>query len=106
MYEDVAYRFVEHLSGLPMPWTALAITTTRCGTARRDSSTTCLHFLERRCNALEKSIDGRIAPLCASSVFEADGIVARHPRLRALIDLFKSRHPDLLKHIARPMAHS
>jgi hypothetical protein len=41
-----------------------------------------------------------LLPLCASSVFEAKGVVARHPRLRELIELFKKRHPELLNHIA------
>jgi len=38
--------------------------------------------------------------LCASTVFEATGIVARNPRLQELVELFKKRHPDLLQHIA------
>jgi hypothetical protein len=41
-----------------------------------------------------------LLPLCASTVFEANGVVARHPRLIELVELFKKRHPDLLKHIA------
>ena len=41
-----------------------------------------------------------LLPLCASTVFEATGIGARHPRLLELVELFKKRHPDLLQHIA------
>jgi Mannosylglycerate hydrolase MGH1-like glycoside hydrolase domain len=41
-----------------------------------------------------------LLPLCASTVFEAEGLMTRHPRLLQLIELFKKRHPDLLKHIA------
>jgi hypothetical protein len=33
-------------------------------------------------------------------VFEPFGTVARHPRLLKLVELFKERHPELLKHIA------
>jgi hypothetical protein len=33
-------------------------------------------------------------------VIEAEDVVERHPRLQELIDLFKKRHPDVLKHIA------
>ena len=40
----------------------------------------------------------RLLPLCASTVFES-GIVARHPRMMELIEIFKKRHPGLLKHI-------
>ena len=41
-----------------------------------------------------------LLPLCASSVFEATGAIARHPRVKELVEVFKKRHPDLLKHIA------
>jgi hypothetical protein len=41
-----------------------------------------------------------LLPLCASTVLEATGVVARHPRLQELIDVFKKRHPEVLKHIA------
>jgi len=41
-----------------------------------------------------------LLPLCASSVFEASGVLVRHPRLTELVELFKKRHPDVLKHIA------
>jgi hypothetical protein len=41
-----------------------------------------------------------LLPLCASTVFEASTAVMRHPRLVELTELFKKRHPDLLKHIA------
>jgi hypothetical protein len=40
-----------------------------------------------------------LLPLCASTVFE-HGIEGRHPRLMELIDLFRKRHPELVKHIA------
>ena len=41
-----------------------------------------------------------LLPLCASTVLEATGVLARHPRLMELIEVFKKRHPDVLKHIA------
>jgi hypothetical protein len=41
-----------------------------------------------------------LLPLCASSVLEPTGILARHPRLKELIELFKKRYPELLNHIA------
>ncbi|MGN6370490.1 MAG: MGH1-like glycoside hydrolase domain-containing protein, partial [Phycisphaerae bacterium] len=40
-----------------------------------------------------------LLPLCASSVFEP-GLVERHPRLLKLIELFRKRHSELLKHIS------
>jgi hypothetical protein len=41
-----------------------------------------------------------LLPLCASTVVEGSANVVQHPRLRALIELFKKRHPELLKHVA------
>ena len=40
-----------------------------------------------------------LLPLCAATVFEAETL-ARMPRLRELIGLFRKRHPDVLAHIA------
>jgi hypothetical protein len=40
-----------------------------------------------------------LLPLCASTVLEAD-IGKKHPRLTALIELFKKRHPEVIAHVA------
>jgi len=41
-----------------------------------------------------------LLPLCATTVLEPTGVVARHPRIRELIALFRERHPDVVEHIA------
>jgi hypothetical protein len=41
-----------------------------------------------------------LMPLCASSVIEPTGIVARSPRLMELLATFRKRHPEVLKHIS------
>ena len=40
-----------------------------------------------------------LLPLCSSTVFEGD-LLERFPRLRELIALFRSRHPEVLEHVA------
>jgi hypothetical protein len=40
-----------------------------------------------------------LLPLCASTVFEAKA-VEHHPRIVAMIQLFKQRHPEMLNHIS------
>jgi len=40
-----------------------------------------------------------LLPLCASTVFEGR-VLAQHPRMLELVEMFKKRHPELLKHIA------
>jgi hypothetical protein len=40
-----------------------------------------------------------LLPLCASTVIEGD-VVRRYPKLMEMIALFKSRHPELVSHVA------
>jgi hypothetical protein len=40
-----------------------------------------------------------LLPLCAATVFEGD-LLERFPRLRDLIALFRSRHPEVMAHVA------
>ncbi|HKA41356.1 MAG TPA: glucosidase [Burkholderiales bacterium] len=44
-----------------------------------------------------------LLPLCASTIFEPE-VLAGHPRLVALINLFRERHPDVIKQVA-PTEH-
>jgi hypothetical protein len=41
-----------------------------------------------------------LLPLCASTVFEAKGLLQRHPRLMELVETFENRHANVLKQIA------
>jgi hypothetical protein len=57
-----------------------------------------LHFPQGDAMRLKiRSLVG-LLPLCASTVFEP-GLIKTHPRLQVLGDLFRKRHPDLLKHL-------
>jgi hypothetical protein len=40
-----------------------------------------------------------LLPLCAATVFDADA-AKRHPRLQAMIDQFRERHPEMMAHVA------
>ena len=40
-----------------------------------------------------------LLPLCAAAVFE-QGVLTDHPKVLALLELFRERHPELLKKIA------
>jgi hypothetical protein len=100
MYEDVAFRFLEHFV-----WITYAMD--RIGEHHDemwDSTDGFFYDLLHLPNgdALRLKVRSMVGllPLCASSVFEATGMMARHPRLAELVELFKNRHPDLLNHIA------
>jgi hypothetical protein len=63
-----------------------------------------LHFPNGDATRLKiRSMVG-LLPLCAATVFEP-GTMARHPRVIALIQLFRKRHPEVVKQIS-PSAES
>jgi hypothetical protein len=57
-----------------------------------------LHFPDGGATRLKVRSMVGLLPLCASTVFEP-GVVARYPRLLQLTELFKERHPDIVKHV-------
>jgi hypothetical protein len=100
MYEDIAFRFAEHFL-----WITYAMD--RIGEHHDemwDSKEGFFYDLLRLPNGDAMRLKVRslvgLLPLCASTVFEATGLLGRHPRLVALVDLFKKRHPEVLQQIA------
>ena len=99
MYEEIAYRFVEHFA-----WITYAMD--RMGAQHSDMWDETdgffydlLHFPNGDMTRLKiRSMVG-LLPLCATSVFEP-GVAQHHPRLLELINLFHQRHPDVAKKIA------
>jgi hypothetical protein len=99
MYEETAYRFLEHFA-----WITYAMD--RIGTSHDEMWDEedgffydLLHFPNGDAMRLKiRSMVG-LLPLCATNVFEA-GTAARHPRLLELIALFRKRHPEVAKKIA------
>jgi hypothetical protein len=59
-----------------------------------------LHFPNGDAMGLKVRSMVGLLPLCASTVLEPLGIVARSPRLTKLRDTFVKRHPEMMKHIA------
>jgi hypothetical protein len=100
MYEDIAFRFLEHFI-----WITYAMD--RVGEQRDEMWDSqdgffydLLHLPNGDATRLKVRSMVGLLPLCASTVLEADGLLQRHPRMAELIDLFRKRHPGLLKHIA------
>jgi hypothetical protein len=100
MYEDVAYRFLEHFIWITYAMDRIGGNHDEMWDGDEGFFYDLLHLPNGDAMRLKVRSMVGLLPLCASSVLEADGVLARHPRLRALIDLFKKRHPELLKHIA------
>ena len=99
IYEDVAYRFLEHFI-----WITYAMD--RIGDQRDEMWDEedgffydLLHLPDGRAIRLKVRSMVGLLPLCASTVLE-EGRAKNLPRLLELIALFRKRHPEMLKHIA------
>jgi hypothetical protein len=99
MYEDIAFRFLEHFL-----WITYAMD--RMGTNRDemwDDEDGFFYDLLNLPNGEAMRLKVRsmvgLLPFCASTVLEANGVLLRHPRLGELVQLFRKRHPDMLAHI-------
>ena len=100
VYEDIAFRFLEHFI-----WIAYAMD--RIGQQHQDMWDDedgffydVLHFPNGKTMRLRVRSMVGLLPLCASTVLEPTGIIATNPRLQAMVQTFKQRHADVLKHIA------
>ncbi|MFL6353404.1 MAG: MGH1-like glycoside hydrolase domain-containing protein [Bryobacteraceae bacterium] len=99
MYEEVAYKFVQHFA-----WIAYAMD--RIGTHHDemwDEEDGFFYDVLRLPNGEATRLKVRslvgLLPLCASTFFDA-ATVERHHKLMELVELFKKRHPDLVAHVA------
>jgi hypothetical protein len=100
MYEDIAFRFAEHFVWIAYAMDRVGENHDEMWDSNDGFFYDLLHLPNGDATRLKVRSMVGLLPLCASCVFEADGIFARHPRLKELMDLFKKRHPDLLEHIA------
>jgi hypothetical protein len=100
MYEDIAFRFLEHFVWITYAMDRIGEHHDEMWDSQELFFYDLLHLPNGEAMRLKvRSLVG-LLPLCASTVLEATGTVARHPRLQELIELFRKRHPDLLNHIA------
>jgi len=99
IYEEVSFRFLEH-------WAWITYAMDRIGENHDEMWDTedgffydLLHFPNGDAMRLKiRSMVG-LLPLCAATVFE-EGSMLRHPRVVELIQLFRKRHPEVIRQIA------
>ena len=99
-YEDIAFRFLEHFF-----WITYAIDRSGANHDQMwDASDGFFYDLLHLPNgdAIRLKVRSMVGllPLCASTVFEAKGLLQRHPRLMELVETFEKRHASVLKQIA------
>jgi Mannosylglycerate hydrolase MGH1-like glycoside hydrolase domain len=100
MYEDIAYRFLEHFLWITYAMDRIGEHHDEMWDSKDGFFYDLLHLPNGDAMRLKiRSMVG-LLPLCASTVIEPAGLEARHPRLMELFELFKKRHPELLEQIA------
>jgi hypothetical protein len=100
MYEEVAFRFLEHFLWITYAMDRIGENHDEMWDTKDGFFYDLLHFPDGDAMRLRVRSMVGLLPLCASTVLEPTGIVAKSPRMRELVETFRKRHPDLLKHIA------
>jgi Mannosylglycerate hydrolase MGH1-like glycoside hydrolase domain len=100
MYEEVAFRFLEHFLWITYAMDRVGENHDEMWDTKDGFFYDLLHFPDGGAMRLRVRSMVGLLPLCASTVLEPTGIVAKSPRVRELVETFKKRYPDLLKHIA------
>jgi hypothetical protein len=99
MYEEIAYRFLEHFCWITYAMDRMGENHDEMWDDEDGFFYDLLHFPNGDAQRLKiRSMVG-LLPLCAATVFES-GTLAEHPRILELIGLFKKRHPEVATKIA------
>jgi Glycosyl hydrolase family 63 C-terminal domain len=99
MYEDIAYRFLEHFAWITYAMDRIGIHHDEMWDPADGFFYDLLHLPNGDATRLKiRSMVG-LLPLCAATVFEP-GTAEKHPRIFELIQLFRKRHPEVMKKIA------
>ena len=100
MYEDIAYRFMEHFVWITYAMDRIGENNDEMWDATEGFFYDLLHLPNGDATRLKVRSMVGLLPLCASTVFEPTGVALRHPRLLQMAELFKRRHPEVLKQIS------
>ena len=99
VYEEIAFRFLEHFIWITYAMDRIGVHHDEMWDEEDGFFYDLLHFPDGDATRLKiRSMVG-LLPLCATTVFEP-GTIAQHPRMLALIQLFRKRHPEVMKKIA------
>jgi hypothetical protein len=99
MYEEIAYRFLEHFAWITYAMDRIGANHDEMWDTEEGFFYDLLHLPNGDAMRLKiRSMVG-LLPLCAAGVFEK-GTFLHHPRIVELIDLFRKRHPEVLQKIA------
>jgi hypothetical protein len=99
MYEDIAYRFVEHFLWITYAMDRIGENRDEMWDSQDGFFYDLLHLPNGEAMRLKVRSMVGLLPLCSSTVIEG-GAIEHHTRFMELIELFRKRHPDLIQHIA------
>jgi len=99
MYEEIAYRFLEHFIWIDYTMDRIGVNHDEMWDQEEGFFYDLLHFPNGDAMRLKiRSMVG-LLPLCAATIFDP-GTAAHHPRIMELIELFRKRHPEVAKKVA------
>ncbi len=99
MYQEVAFKFVQHFMWITYAMDRVGENHDEMWDEEDGFFYDLLRLPDGRAMRLKvRSLVG-LLPLCASTVFEAD-LVTRYPKLRDMIELFRTRHPELMSQVS------
>ncbi|HXW89431.1 MAG TPA: glucosidase [Terriglobales bacterium] len=100
VYEDIAFRFLEHFLWITYAMDRIGENHDEMWDKNEGFFYDLLHLPNGDAMRLKVRSMVGLLPLCASTTLEATGVLPQHPRLMELVEMFRTRHPELLKHIA------
>jgi len=99
MYEEIAFRFLEHFAWITYAMDRMGSHDDEMWDKEDGFFYDLLHFPNGSAERLKVRSMVGLLPLCAATIFEP-GTMAHHPRILELIDLFRKRHPQVVKQIS------
>jgi hypothetical protein len=99
LYEEIAYRFVEHFFWITYAMDRIGVNNDEMWDEEEGFFYDLLHFPNGDATRLDVRSMVGLLPVCASTILDPE-FVKRYPRLDQLIDLFRKRHPAVLNQIA------
>ncbi len=99
MYEEVAFKFIHHFMWISKAMDRVGEHDDEMWDEQDGFFYDLLRLPDGGAMRLKLRSMVGLLPLCASTVFEADA-ATRFPKLQAMLDLFRERHPKLVAHLA------
>lgn len=99
MYEDIAFRFVQHFMWISYAMDRMGEHHDEMWDEEDGFFYDLLRLPDGKAMRLKVRSMVGLLPLCATTVFQEDSVI-RHPKFMELISIFKKRHPEVVSHVA------